>query len=143
MRYTQQRLAELGALGKFRKYAADATAKQCTRCGIEKPLEAFSVFKNGQLGRQARCKQCINEIGKEYTRRTREAKAGRARSATCDACGEPNTARRSLHWDHDHNTGAFRGWLCHGCNTALGSAGESAERLRKLIAYLERGGGAA
>lgn len=30
----------------------------------------------------------------------------------CQACGQ----QRVLCLDHDHATGAFRGWLCHPCN---------------------------
>jgi NAD-dependent dihydropyrimidine dehydrogenase PreA subunit len=36
----------------------------------------------------------------------------------CQICGTvPKT--RGLQWDHDHKTGAHRGWLCHRCNRAL------------------------
>src|ERR1019366_10571713 len=31
----------------------------------------------------------------------------------CQCCGTPAT----LHLDHDHETGVFRGYLCHYCNT--------------------------
>lgn len=39
--------------------------------------------------------------------------------------------------DHCHRTGAVRGLLCNPCNTALGFAGESAERLKGLAEYSE------
>lgn len=36
----------------------------------------------------------------------------------CQICGTvPKT--RGLQWDHDHKTGAHRGWLCWKCNKAL------------------------
>jgi hypothetical protein len=38
----------------------------------------------------------------------------------CQICGTvPKT--RGLQWDHDHKTGATRGWLCHRCNRNLPS----------------------
>ena len=40
--------------------------------------------------------------------------------------------------DHDHSTGKVRGLLCHGCNSALGRVDDSIEKLKGLIAYLER-----
>jgi hypothetical protein len=43
-----------------------------------------------------------------------------------------------LHFDHDHETGAFRGWICGKCNTALGLADDDPEILLKLIEYLKR-----
>lgn len=41
--------------------------------------------------------------------------------------------------DHDHTTGAFRGWLCRGCNLMLGYAEDDPATLRAAAAYLEAG----
>lgn len=51
----------------------------------------------------------------------------------CEVCGQDT--RRV--WDHNHHTGAFRGWLCNGCNSALGFAGDDPQRLRALALYLD------
>ena len=45
---------------------------------------------------------------------------------------------RGFHLDHDHVTGAFRGWLCARCNRVLGALGDTAEGVRKLLRYIER-----
>jgi hypothetical protein len=37
-----------------------------------------------------------------------------------------------------HTTGKFRGWLCTGCNTALGMANDDPRILRSLADYIER-----
>lgn len=67
----------------------------------------------------------------------REKLAGRPRPNVCEVCSAaPDT--RALHWDHDHVTGAFRGWICHGCNVALGYVKDNPETLRKLADYLEK-----
>lgn len=50
----------------------------------------------------------------------------------CEVCGREGRT----HLDHDHVTGRFRGVLCEDCNRALGSVGDSIDRLRKLISYL-------
>jgi hypothetical protein len=39
--------------------------------------------------------------------------------------------------DHDHNTGAVRGLLCHSCNTGLGHLGDSVETLARALDYLQ------
>lgn len=60
--------------------------------------------------------------------------AGRPRPITCDVCGEGG----AIVFDHCHQRGHFRGWLCQGCNKILGFAKDDPRRLRQLIVYLER-----
>ena len=57
---------------------------------------------------------------------------------TCDLCGEAFETLEAAHYDHDHETGKFRGWLHRRCNTALGWLGDNEEGLRRALAYLER-----
>jgi len=58
---------------------------------------------------------------------------------SCELCsGPPNGRYGSLHLDHDHRTGKFRGWLCSRCNVSLGGLGDSVEGLNKAIGYLTR-----
>jgi hypothetical protein len=40
--------------------------------------------------------------------------------------------------DHDHETGEFRGLLCHECNRALGLLKDSITTLQTLVLYLQR-----
>jgi hypothetical protein len=69
-----------------------------------------------------------------------ETMAGRRRPEVCDACSGPPDTGRALHFDHCHTRGHFRGWLCRECNLALGNVRDNIQRLRQLIAYLERAG---
>lgn len=52
----------------------------------------------------------------------------------CEVCRN----KGKIVYDHDHQTGRFRGWLCSQCNVAIGFAGENPNILRKLANYLER-----
>jgi hypothetical protein len=57
----------------------------------------------------------------------------------CDSCGILECdCKTRLHMDHNHETGAFRGWLCSGCNLAAGSLRNSSGVALKLSKYLER-----
>lgn len=57
----------------------------------------------------------------------------------CHLCGTPaSECIKGLHMDHCHETGAFRGWLCSGCNQGLGMFWESETRLQLAIEYLAR-----
>lgn len=84
----------------------------------------------------ARAKTSANDWA---TRKTREA--DRAHHIFlwgnyCQICGATPKSR-GLQWDHDHKTGAFRGWLCHRCNRALPTWVTPAW-LRQAADYLER-----
>jgi hypothetical protein len=61
----------------------------------------------------------------------------RVKPEKCECCGSP-PGNRSLHLDHCHTTGVFRGWLCVQCNTGLGMFKENPELLARAICYLNR-----
>ena len=60
--------------------------------------------------------------------------------AICELCGRPPFGKRSMHLDHDHKTGLFRGWLCGTCNTSLGKFGDDIAGLQNAVMYLRRNG---
>ena len=58
----------------------------------------------------------------------------------CPACGRECDGSKQSAWlvcDHNHHTGFIRGMICTRCNTAAGMAGDNAEGVRRLLAYLE------
>lgn len=62
-------------------------------------------------------------------------------NSACYICDEVKTGtncRNGLCVDHDHKTGKNRGLLCHSCNRAIGLLGDSIEKLKKAIIYLEK-----
>lgn len=69
----------------------------------------------------------------------------RSHSGRCDICGEVESwqgrtqARiNKLSIDHDHATGAIRGFLCAHCNHAIGKFQDDPQLLRRAAEYLER-----
>jgi Recombination endonuclease VII len=79
---------------------------------------------------------------RQYDKRTRDlqliAKASRPRPINCESCGDATegTHRSKLCFDHHHDTGRFRGWLCYRCNSALGFLLDDPQRIAALAAYL-------
>lgn len=55
----------------------------------------------------------------------------------CAICLRPQTTNRKLAVDHDHETGAIRGLLCHKCNLTLGQMDDSILLLERAINYLK------
>lgn len=62
----------------------------------------------------------------------------REKPHSCEACGEPCSTGKLLVYDHEHRTERFRGWLCMGCNVALGFCKDNPDRLRLLAVYQEK-----
>jgi hypothetical protein len=62
----------------------------------------------------------------------------RKQGGVCAGCGKPPPkSGRSLHTDHDHKTGVFRGILCWQCNSSVLRRGVTARVLRNLADYLD------
>jgi recombination endonuclease VII len=53
----------------------------------------------------------------------------------CECCGKPPESK-GLALDHCHESGAFRGWLCWHCNTAIGKLGDNEQGLMRALNYL-------
>lgn len=64
--------------------------------------------------------------------------AGRPRPTICDLCHENNGG---IVFDHCHERGNFRGWLCDRCNKVLGLVKDSASLLESMARYLENSHG--
>jgi len=61
-----------------------------------------------------------------------------AQGGVCAICGEARPEERTLHVDHDHETGVVRGLLCFRCNNALGDLRDSYELFQAAANYLDR-----
>ena len=59
--------------------------------------------------------------------------AGRKKPEQCELCG----AFGRICFDHNHETGDFRGWICSRCNLVLGLVKDNTELLFALIKYLK------
>jgi hypothetical protein len=61
-----------------------------------------------------------------------------AQGGVCAICREARPEERTLHVDHDHETGVIRGLLCFRCNQAIGSLQEDYEIFQTAADYLDR-----
>ena len=69
---------------------------------------------------------------KEYKIRAQEKIAGRKKPNQCEICGSMD----KISFDHDHETGKFRGWICRRCNLTIGLVKDNKELLSAIIRYL-------
>lgn len=114
--------------------------KVCSSCKEEKALEDFSPNKQGLHGRKSRCRPCRNKH--QNSRRWKawtglsyeEVQALKTEDTSCAICG----VQEKLVLDHDHKTGAFRGFLCCRHNRALGLLGDDLEGVTAAFNYLTK-----
>ena len=86
----------------------------------------------------SRIKRYFKEVKKTLKLKKREKLAGRLKPEQCEICGAfGKDLKRGLCFDHDHNTGKFRGWICTRCNLILGLAKDNSELLIKLSEYIK------
>jgi hypothetical protein len=72
--------------------------------------------------------------GRVYSGVVSEHVHGELPSGHCEICGKH---AKKLRFDHDHETGEFRGWLCHRCNVGLRYIEESTY-MHAALSYLAR-----
>jgi hypothetical protein len=122
------------AEGKRKAYQAAYYAKNKTK------RDADSMARYWANRDEIRAKEKAKRASPDFIdtrRRAQEVVAGSPRPELCDLCRQPGS-KLGIMFDHCHQTGQFRGWLCHGCNAGLGSFRDDPDLLRKAIAYLER-----
>ena len=101
-------------------------------------------------GESGRCRACCLERVKKYRENNRQktrANHRRRQGMTglpeteaqigdpCDCCTQP--MKSTPHADHDHATGAWRGWVCRRCNIRL-AAVDDANWMQRATEYKRR-----
>ena len=107
-------------------------------CYLSRHWVARSRFykdRHRSTGLASVCKTCANHksTASRYGLSLEEVRKARSSEAECAICGR----KKKLEVDHCHESGRVRGLLCRRCNGGLGQFGDSAEALRKAVAYLE------
>jgi len=101
-------------------------ANRTAICTIDGPVK---------LSVNGRCQTAVNAISRAGKYRRKYGLDVTILDTTkCEICG----GSTRIAYDHDHNTGKFRGWLCMKCNTTLGLVGDDVKILKKMISYLEK-----
>ena len=117
----------------------------CSVCKVEQDNLEYQWYKtrftsNGyRLRVNTNCKDCSKRISKELRKLKKKLTASHPQpkyGEPCDLCGNP--VYKNWQLDHCHDTGEFRGWLCKGCNTGLGSIGDTFESVVNALKYINR-----
>jgi|TARA_R110000850_G_scaffold3472_16_gene16748 hypothetical protein len=114
---------------------SDGDDKTCIKCKRVLGVENFSVRGNEGF-RRTDCKSCVTKRMKQLS--VLKRKHGKPpEDYVCPICKrEQGEFSRAFSLDHNHDTGEFRGWLCHNCNTAIGLFKDDKDSLSRAIEYL-------
>jgi hypothetical protein len=128
--------------------------RKCSKCSKVKLLTEFgnnqSTNTGGDVYFRPECKECTSNINKGKTKAFKLAgkpvypEVGTA----CDLCGKSpraatkvNARPKKLVFDHGHVSLRHRGWLCDGCNRAMGMLGDDEVGMLKATLYTAKGEG--
>lgn len=134
-----------------RVHAGTLTAKTCTRCNTEKPIDDFALKPNDSILRTSHCRQCRNESRARFARTSPNEMFGLSaeqykellnkQNGVCAICNGKANHRRMKHTelciDHCHETGAVRGLLCSRCNLGIGNFGDNIDLMLEAVKYLQ------
>ncbi len=110
------------------------TLRQCPEC-LASANSKYSAkmagkrYKNGPKGFAALAKSHgidVETVARQINKQNR----------LCAGCQNKLDFGKLMHIDHCHETGKFRGMLCHNCNIALGLVKDKPSTLIRLLAYL-------
>ena len=109
--------------------------KVCAKCGEVKPLtDYYKRLEYGPDALYSKWKSCYIKIQLQRSKHNKNRKTAPPQPKNCDCCGTLLT--QTVCYDHDHETGRFRGWLCHNCNSGIGKLGDDLEGVLKAVTYL-------
>lgn len=100
----------------------------CASCG---PVG----IKKAPAMKSPKCRMAMNSrsiLGKKRYEQKKKLKV--KRGPNCEIC---KIACKTV-YDHCHEKGNFRGWLCNKCNIGLGFMNDNPSTLRAAANYLER-----
>jgi hypothetical protein len=123
----------------------------CIKCNTEQPIEQFNKmkYKNENKDKPTEikrtCRTCMRNQSNlvAQLRRENPKPDEHYKCPICDRgieeIGKYNQPRLQ-NWvlDHCHDTGTFRGWLCHHCNVGLGGFKDNLTRLKKAVEYMTK-----
>jgi len=126
--------------------------KKCTRCEQEKDTSEFYLIKRPPPRAPSlyrHCKSCCSIVSRENRDYSRNWELKKQYNITledyknqvkdrCSKCDICKKTEKSLHVDHDHETGLVRGFLCGSCNRGIGLLQDSVQICLEAAKYLER-----
>ena len=122
--------------------------KTCGKCKQEKPLSDFNRNRSRADGLQDWCHDCHgpavrkSQLQRDYGITPEDYdEMYQAQGGCCIGCTKHQSElTKTLHVDHNHDTGKVRGLLCYHCNLLAGHAKDQPRTLQRIAEYLTADG---
>jgi len=122
--------------------------KTCGRCKQEKSLSDFNRNRTLRDGLQKWCRECHaprvrrTQLQRDYGITPEDYdEMYEAQGGCCLGCTKHQSElAKTLHVDHNHDTGKVRGLLCYHCNLLAGHAKDQPRTLQRIAEYLTADG---
>lgn len=122
---------------------------ECIKCGLKKDISQFYTLSYKDSDHKPEVKRTCKSCKKNLIKVIKDLKNKipyPSQDYECPICertiqeigkyGQPKL--QTWYLDHCHNTNTFRGWICHHCNTGIGSLGDNPKRVEKALNYLKK-----
>lgn len=130
------------------KYYSSKVKKICCKCNKNKFLCEYAgntssscgIDNKGNRLRRPECRSCqnIDRDSKKIAMKHAKSMGIATRAPEGTGCFNCCKQIKSLVFDHCHDTGRFRGYLCDPCNRSIGVLGDDVDGLLRAINYLNR-----
>ena len=104
--------------------------KWCTKCHAFKPIADFRSMRGSTEYHY--CRYCVYKYQKDH----RDGARSNSIPLTCPICGVKFSNDVRPDWDHDHETGLERDYLCRPCNLMIGYVKGDTSLFLQAIEYL-------
>lgn len=106
----------------------------CYRCRQWLDGENFTIDRSRGSGKASLCRPCNSKRSIQSLYGITREQMERIETTHCPVCERPD---QIMHLDHDHSTGAVRGFLCSRCNVGLGLFCDDPDLIKRALEYLE------
>lgn len=115
----------------------DKQIKECSKCKVVLPFDAFTKDINSRGGVCSQCRKCVREYDRMKSYGLTPAQHRAMIEKQRGMCAICENIMDAHHVDHCHDTGKVRGLLCGQCNQALGLFKDNQRSLARAIDYLK------
>ena len=125
-------------------FGEEVITHTCKKCGQTKAVADFEYRVRGKCGARPlnHCKDCRQKAAKELAllKKNHPKPPDDHVCPLCDRGADQLGYTSAFVFEHNHETGEFRNYVCHDCNNALARIHDSLSTAENMVTYLKTNG---